>query len=414
MGPINEEETKLIALIISPLYVALNLWLLIMLLRWMGFIWKPFKSLLFRIPFGLIFMSLSLSMGIAFLIEPGWWQKILKYIGNVWIGVDVFSLLILLPIGLIWLILILILKKIKKCSFKDLKKAFRKTFLYKALGLLVSLGVVGCTLYGVYHGEDIQINPYSVTIDKDGGKLESLDICLIADIHMGYNVGVDHVQKMVDKINALNPDIILIAGDIFDNEYEAMYDPEKLSEILSTMESKYGVYSVYGNHDIQEKILAGFTFGGSETKEADPRMDQFVKDAGFIHLRDEVTLVDNSFYIIGRADEERPGKGIDERASIEELMEKVDDRKPVIVLDHEPKELIEQSNAGVDLCLNGHVHDGQIFPGNLLMQLMWDNSCGQKQFNNMQSIVTSGVGIWGPPMRIGTDTEICMIHVDFK
>ena len=87
--------------------------------------------------------------------------------------------------------------------------------------------------------------------------------------------------------------------------------------------------------------------------------------------------------------------------------------KPVIVIDHEPGELEELSEAGVDLDLSGHTHDGQIFPANLLMKFLWENPCGYLQKGNMHSIVTSGVGLFGPDMRVGTKAEICQIHVNF-
>lgn len=397
-----------------PFYLAFNIYLLVMALRWMGHLAGPLKSLFFRIPFTILYLLGCCSMGIAFFLEPGFWQKILKYVGNIWIGVDVFSILILLPIGIIRLLVFAIMKKAKGRSFKELRAGFRKTFLYRAVGMIVFLGVAGCTVFGIFNGYNIKINPYEVNIDKTAGKTKQLKIAMIGDMHMGYNVGVTHMKQMVKKINALEPDIILIAGDIFDNEYEAMDDPEQLIEVLQGLESRLGVYSVYGNHDIQEKILAGFTFDWKGKKQADERMDAFVEKCGFHHLRDQAVLVDNSFYLIGRADEERPGKGIDERAAIDELMQKVDPSLPVFVLDHEPKELKEQAAAGVDFCMNGHVHDGQVFPGNLLMDIMWDNSCGYKQFGDMHSIVTSGVGVWGPPMRIGTDSEICEITVNFR
>ncbi|MDO4616984.1 MAG: metallophosphoesterase [Lachnospiraceae bacterium] len=403
----------MIAVYLLPFYLLLNIWILVMFLRWIGITIPPLRSLIFRIPFTIVFLFCTVSMGIAFFLPVGELQKYLKYLGNIWIGVDIFTLLVIVPLGVIRLIAFLVRKR-NGHSFKESRKSFRKTILYRFTGLLVTGIVIGSTVYGVYHGRDIQINHYEVDINKDGGSIDSLNAVLIGDIHMGYNVGVNHVQQMVDKINALDPDIILVAGDIFDNEYEALDDPEQLIAILKTMQAKYGVYSVYGNHDIQEKILAGFTFSQEAEKAADERMDAFIEEVGWHHLRDQVEVVADSFTIIGRADEERPGRGIDERADIEELMEEVDQTKPVIVLDHEPKELKEQAMAGVDLCLNGHVHDGQVLPGKYLMKLLWLNSCGYKQIGYMHSIVTSGVGIWGPPMRVGTDSEICQITINFQ
>ena len=91
-------------------------------------------------------------------------------------------------------------------------------------------------------------------------RLSSLKIVLAADLHLGYSVGKTQMRQMVEKINRESPDLVVIAGDVFDNDYEAMDDPEALISILQGIQSKYGVYACYGNHDVSEKILAGFTF----------------------------------------------------------------------------------------------------------------------------------------------------------
>ena len=237
---------------------------------------------------------------------------------------------------------------------------------------------------------------------------------LIADLHLGYNIGCRQMEQMVEKINAQDPDLVVVAGDIFDNEYEALEDPDRLEKILRGIQSKYGVYACYGNHDIQEKILAGFTFGGKEKKESSVKMDEFLEKAGITLLRDEYVLIDDSFYLYGRPDYERPGRGIDERKSAQEITADMDLSLPVLVIDHEPGELQELADAGVDADLCGHTHDGQLFPGNLTIKLMWENACGYLKKGDMHSIVTSGVGLFGPNMRVGTKSEICDIMMHFK
>ena len=87
---------------------------------------------------------------------------------------------------------------------------------------------------------------------------------------------------------------------------------------------------------------------------------------------------------------------------------------PVIVIDHEPRELQELADAGVDLDLCGHTHDGQMYPGKILTDIYWENPCGYLQKGQMQNIVTSGVGVFGPNMRVGTNAEICSIHITFE
>ena len=222
------------------------------------------------------------------------------------------------------------------------------------------------------------------------------------------------MEQMTEKINEQNPDLVVVAGDIFDNEYEALDDPEKLAEILRGIRSKYGVYACYGNHDIQEKILAGFTFGSKEKKESTPEMDEFLEKAGITLLRDEYVLIDDSFYLYGRPDYERPGRGIDKRKTPQEITEGMDVSLPVLVIDHEPRELQELADTGVDVDLCGHTHDGQVFPGNIVIRFFWENPCGYLKKGNMHNIVTSGVGLFGPNMRVGTKSEICDVSICFN
>ncbi|MBR4144973.1 MAG: metallophosphoesterase, partial [Lachnospiraceae bacterium] len=94
-------------------------------------------------------------------------------------------------------------------------------------------------------------------------------------------------------------------------------------------------------------------------------------------------------------------------------MKEVPDGYPVIILDHEPDEIKALSAAGADVALCGHTHDGQIFPANLLVRLVYDNSYGYKKIGDTDSIVTSGVGLFGPFMRVGTISEICNIKIKF-
>ena len=218
---------------------------------------------------------------------------------------------------------------------------------------------------------------------------------------------------MVELVNAAEPDVILIAGDFFDNEYIALEDADRLTEVLGGLESKYGTYAVYGNHDVEEPILGGFTFK-SANKESSDEMDAFVEACGITLLRDEYIMLEDEIYIYGRPDYERPGKGITERKDVYEIASELDLTKPVIVLDHEPRELHEAAEAGFDLFLNGHTHDGQIFPLNLTSRyITWENSAGYLKIGNMHNIVTSGVGLFGPNMRVGTKAEICVIDVSF-
>jgi predicted MPP superfamily phosphohydrolase len=261
---------------------------------------------------------------------------------------------------------------------------------------------------------NIKTIPYEINVKKQVSKISSLKIVLIADTHFGYNYGYRQAIRLVEKINAENPDLVCIAGDIFDNEYDALCFPDKIKNSLKAIHSTYGVYSCWGNHDLNEPILAGFTFKNAKEDYNDPRMKSFLQESEIHLLNDESVLIDDAFYLIGRKDMSLSKKLNDKRLTPVQLTKDMDQSKPIIFIDHQPKELSEIAAAGADLDLCGHTHNGQIFPGNFMIHLFWDNACGYHKENNLHNIVTSGVGVWGPKMRVGTDSEICSITVNFQ
>ena len=353
-----------------------------------------------------LYTFLASSILIAFLLPAGGLQRIMKLISNYWLGPFLYILLTVVIADLIRLLLI-------RIPFRYSHRIFcRKGFI--AGGTLSILLIAALSLDGIYGASHLQVTQYDVTVEKaiTNGE-DTLKVVLIADLHLGYSIGSPYMKKMVDRINEQSPDLVVIAGDIFDNDYDALDNPDRLVQILSGIESRYGVYACYGNHDIQEKLLAGFTLEKTKEKVSDPRMDALLEKAGIRLLQDEGILIDDSFYLYGRPDAKKPGRGIAERKSPAQLTEGMNLSKPILVIDHEPRQLEELSKAGVDLDLCGHTHDGQMFPGNLLTSLMWENSCGYLQKGSMHNIVTSGVGVFGPNMRVGTKSEICVVNVHF-
>lgn len=391
----------MLAVYLSPIYIIANSYLLIRLHRWLGTCNPLFRKTGICVVISLAYVFLAASLLIAFFLPIGPARRIMKLISNYWLGILLYLILAVLMADAICFLLFLITKRRLKCRTA-------------AAGGICAVVVLGLSAWGAYNARIIQVTPYEITVNKDGGRLENLNVVLAADLHLGYNIGTSHMMQMVDKINEQNADIVVFAGDIFDNEYEALDDPEELIAVLQKIQSKYGVYACYGNHDVEEKILAGFTFGGNKKKESSIQMDEFLERAGIHLLQDEAVLIDDSFYLYGRPDAQRPGRGINMRKTAAELMGELDTEKPVIVIDHEPKELQELADAGVDIDLCGHTHDGQMFPANLITALMWENSYGYLKKDHMHTIVTSGVGLFGPNMRVGTIAEICPITVHFQ
>lgn len=394
----------MIFLFLLPFYLGVSSYMMFRFFYWMKHCNHRFNWLRFKVPFAVVYLFMALSPVIAFLLPKSAVAIVIRRISTYWIGIMLYSLLYVVLFDL----LILIAKHTK----------LKNTLLFSR-GSVISIGsvVVACAvatcLYGIFNARNIKVNEYSVTVNKSCGSDKHLKAVLVADLHMGYAIGVDHITNMVEKINQQDADIVIIAGDIFDNSYDGMDDPEGIKAQLKSIKSKYGVYAVYGNHDIDEKILMGFTFDWGGKQLHSEKMTNFMKECNIKLINDESVLINDEFYLVGRRDTDKPGTEDGTRAEISELTKDLDKTKPIFVLSHEPDELQKTADAGADIDFSGHTHDGQLFPGNLTIGLFWENPCGMIKKDNMYSIVTSGVGVYGTFMRVGTDAEICSVDIDF-
>ena len=398
----------MLAIFLAPIYILLNIYVLRWGYLWIGNCHHLFQSRIFRIILTVIYTLIALTPLTGFLIrKPAFLHRILKITSNYFLGIFMYILMVLFSIDIVRLIL----KYAVHASW------IQSRIVFAAVGACCICIVIIISFSGIYHAKHIKVTPYKITVDKSAPDMDSLKIVLLADTHFGYNSGAVHAQEIVDKINEQNPNLVCIAGDIFDNEYDAVREPEKISEILRTIRSKYGVYACWGNHDLNEPILAGFTFKHKkeDSKQLkDPRMKRFLQNSNIQLLEDEAVLIDNSFYVVGRKDASLIEKIEEKRKTPAQLTQKLDKDKTIIVIDHQPKELQDIADAGVDLDLCGHTHDGQTFPGNFTVKFLWENPCGYLQKGSMHNIVTSGSGVWGPAMRVGTDSEICTINLIFS
>ncbi len=393
----------MIAITLAPVYILVNYYVVRWLIKWVECCSEIFKKRLVRYLIVGIYIFFASSFIVGFFLP----FRSIKIVGNYWLGVVQYILLFVIWFDLIRIILL----KWKLINEKIIHA--RKTFIL--VGILCFLVVGAFSTYGVIHAKKIVVNSYQVQIDKKVDKFSNLKVALVSDLHFGYNSSLSHVKKMVKLINESDPDVVVIAGDIFDNSYEAIYKPDKIIQEIKKIKTKYGVYAVYGNHDIDEKILAGFTFSWKKNKNLnDPRMTSFLEKANVKLLRDESLLIDDSFYLVGRIDYHKYGMEVEKRKTIEELVSSFDKSKPIILIDHEPYELEEIAKAGVDLDLSGHTHNGQMFPSNVFIKFIWKNPYGLLKVDNMYSAVTSGVGVYGPNMRVGTTAEVMVLDLSFK
>jgi len=396
----------MILFLIIPVYILLNLYILHRVHKWLTACSGHFHSKWFVIPYITVYTLLALSLLFAFLLPSCGLQIFIKKLSNYWLGSFLYILLFIMIADILRIVLKHIPGKLHDYLFSRIGYIF--------VGILLTSLVAGFSIYGSFHAKVIKVHPYEVTIEKSCANRNELKVVLLADLHLGYNYGKREISRMVTKVNAQNPDLVLIAGDIFDNEYDAVQDPERIAEKLSEMKSTYGTYGVFGNHDVSERLLGGFSVSLDADEVRDSRFDTFAEKANITILDDESVCIDDAFYLVGRMDASKPGDGTKNRMTPEEILKDLDKSKPILVMEHQPKQLQELSDAGADMQLCGHTHDGQLFPGNLLIGLMWENPCGYLQKGNLHSIVTSGVGVWGPAMRTGTDSEICPITIHFS
>ena len=270
-------------------------------------------------------------------------------------------------------------------------------------------------VYGMYHAQQTVITRYEADLRTEGKEEKQLRIALTADLHLGVNSHAEMTERMTDLLNEQQPDLVVVAGDVFTSSYNALRTPEKYAEILRKIDAPMGVYAVYGNHDVEETLFGGFAVHPVSAAFRTSQIEQFFQDCGFTVLCDEVVpIADGRIRLAGRIDGNKAGDGTKKRLSPQELLQDIPREEITFVLEHEPVQYQELQEAGADLVMSGHTHGGQIIPGNYYVRLINENGYGQKNQYGMETFVTSGVGTFGPPMRTGTNSEIVIIDVRYS
>lgn len=275
-------------------------------------------------------------------------------------------------------------------------KLFKKKQIKRDLYLISILLSIALIFVGTYFSNSVKIKNYDIKVDKT--LKDDVSIVLVSDIHLGEIIGGNRLSSMVDKINSLNPDVVLIAGDLIDSDLNPVIDNNML-EGLKNIKSKYGTYFSLGNHDF-------YTGRDDELKEILASLNINV-------LRDDMVLINDSFYLIGR-DDIAGKRYIKERSSIDEIKSSsssFDSNKPVVVIDHNPQNIKDSIDNNIDLQVSGHTHRGQMFPINFITNSLFDIDYGYEKFKNTNAVVSSGFGTWGPPIRIGSSSEIVKINL---
>jgi len=269
----------------------------------------------------------------------------------------------------------------------------------KKITALVVIAFVGLiVLLGNLNKRDITVKNLELQFPKGDGKLTELNVVAASDLHLSPIDGERLLSRIIDKMNTLNPDIVLLAGDIVDDKAEIL-EQRKIGESFRRLNPKYGVYNINGNHEFINEVEASV---------------KYAEHLGIKVLRDEYILIDSSFYVIGREDvamKQFTGK---DRKSLEQIINSIDSNIPKILLDHTPVKLEQAEKNRIDLQLSGHTHHGQIWPANIITNMIYEVSWGYLKKGKTNYYVTSGAGTWGPPVRTGSKSEIVNIKITFR
>lgn len=302
-----------------------------------------------------------------------------------------------------YLVIIFVMVDMVLLTFKLLgyvKGPILDTYTHLKLIGIISLGILFVLLiYGSIVARNPKITNYDITLPKMDGKFDELTAVLISDIHLGKIIDNSRLNKLVEMVREIEPDIIFIAGDIVDEDIRP-FTKEKMYETFGKLKPKLGIYACLGNHDY---------IGGHVND-----IVKYLEGAGIHVLVDEYMLVADSFYIAGRNDPTGARISKKTRKKLNKWLVDLDEKLPVILLDHQPKEIAEAVSIGVDLLLCGHTHLGQMFPNMFITSVMYDNDYGYSKVRNTHVIVSSGYGTWGPPIRVGTRGEVVTINIKFR
>jgi len=234
----------------------------------------------------------------------------------------------------------------------------------------------------------------AVPLAKLPRALEGLRIAQLSDVHVGPTVGRDFMERIVARTNALKPDLIVITGDLVDGDVELLsHDVAPIFDLRAPL----GVYFITGNHELISGVdpwVAHLRAGGITVLENE---------------REVLTHNGAMLNLVGIEDRDSARFHPDRRPNLDRALAGADMALATILLAHQPKAVKEAAIRGVDLQLSGHTHGGQMIPLTWLIYLDQPYRCGLYQLDGTTLYVSEGTGYWGPPIRIGTRSELTLL-----
>jgi predicted MPP superfamily phosphohydrolase len=243
----------------------------------------------------------------------------------------------------------------------------------------------------------INVREIPLTIPKpvSGGK--EVKVLMASDLHLGALIGERREKRLLEIIQEQKPDLVLLCGDLVDGEIAPVLR-KNLGRHIQEIQTPLGVFAISGNHEY---------IGGID------KTLPYLQSINIRVLLDEVVTLSNGIQLVGRNDYSGRGFSGNGRKELKELMADVDRKKPVIVMNHQPYNLSEASDAKVDLHLSGHTHHGQLWPVNFITKAIFEISWGYLKKDNTHFYVSSGFGSWGPSVRVGNRPEVVIFQIKF-
>lgn len=253
--------------------------------------------------------------------------------------------------------------------------------------------------YGYFNIRNVKETEYTVQTEKNISK--DYRVLLITDSHYGTIFESETLKELKARMDAVKADIVVLGGDIVD-ESTTKEQMKEIFQAFGQIQSRYGVYYVYGNHDRQRYSSSPY-FSEQELEDTITRSNITV-------LKDNYVQVDKGLILAGREDVSPA------RKSPADILQGVDSENYIIMADHQPVEYEENEKQGVDLILSGHTHAGQIFPSGYVMKYFhtFDLWYGHAALNSMEAVVSAGVAGWGYPIRTQRHSEYTIINIKRK
>jgi len=312
--------------------------------------------------------------------------RLLAYVGYTWMGLLFLFISVAFALD-IYRLLIHVAGWIPGADLSDLSLSPRHSFF-----ICLILAIV-LTIYGAFEAFAIRTEHVIIRSHKIPKTIGRLKIVQISDVHLGLIVREKRLEKILQKVNAANPDILISTGDLVDGQIDKL---SGIAHMLRQVSAPYGKFAITGNHE----FYAGLA-----------RSLDFIEKAGFTILRGDGFNVSNILNIAGVDDETGKRYGLASDNSERKILSKFPPEQFTLLLKHRP--VVDDGSLGLfDLQLSGHTHKGQIFPFNLVTKLYYPNHAGLLELEkNSRLYVSRGTGTWGPPVRFLSAPEVTLIEL---